>query len=99
MDQDTLRLSMAISLLAALISLGNIANAETNSQSTTPAEINGSVTRSAFTLAVVNREPKQKITRLSNNQRHIYYFSELKGMTGQNVIHRWLYNGQTMAEL
>ena len=99
MDQDTLRLSMAISLLAALISLGNIANAETNSQSTTPAEINGSVTRSAFTLAVVNREPKQKITRLSNNQRHIYYFSELKGMTGQNVTHRWFYNGQTMAEL
>ncbi len=103
MDQDTFKLSMAITLLAALFGSGNIANAETTREpSSAQIEtgiIGGSVSRSAFTLAVVNREPRKKITQLSNDQHHIYYFTDLKGLTGQNVTHRWLYNGQTMAEL
>ncbi len=102
MDQDILKLGMAISLFAALISSANIANADTSKPTTAQADTNyisGSVARSAFTLAVVNREPTAKITQLSNNQHHIHYFSELKGMTGQTVSHRWIYNGQTMAEL
>jgi len=103
MDQDTLKIGMAISLLVALFTCGNIANAETSSEATTTrietGIIGGSVSRSAFTLAVVNREPKARITQLTNDQHHIYYFTDLKGLTGQNVIHRWIYNGQTMAEL
>ncbi len=103
MDQDTFKLGMAISLLVALISGNNIANAEvTHEPSSSPIEtgiIGGSVSRSAFTMAVVNREPIDKITKLSNDKQHVYYFSDLKGLTGQTVTHRWLYNGQTMAEL
>jgi len=103
MDQDTFKIGMAISLLAALIGSGNIANAETTTIAAQPQGeigiIGGSVSRSSFTLAVVNREPKAKITRLTNDQHHIYYFTDLKGLTGQNVTHRWIYNGQTMAEL
>ena len=107
MDQDILKLGMAITLLAALIS-SSITNAETGIEATSTPNtthqvetgiIAGSVARSGFTLAVVNREPKQQFTQLSNDQHHVYYFTELKGMTGQNVIHRWTYNGQTMAEL
>jgi len=103
MDQDSFKIGMAISLLVALFTCGNIANAETSSEPTTArietGIIGGSVSRSAFTLAVVNREPREKISQLSNDQHHIYYFTDLKGLTGQNVIHRWIYNGQTMAEL
>jgi len=103
MDQDTLKIGMVITLLVALLSIGNTANAETDSETTTSQGeigiIGGSVSRSVFTLAVVNREPRGHITQLSNDQHHIYYFTDLKGLTGQNVTHRWLYNGQTMAEL
>lgn len=60
--------------------------------------IGGSVSRSAFTEAVVNREPKSRLSELPNTQQHIYYFSELKGMAGQNITHRWLFNGKVMTE-
>lgn len=60
--------------------------------------IGGSVSRSAFTEAVVNHEPKQHITDLSNTKQFLYYFTELKGMAGQTVIHRWRLNGTTMAD-
>jgi len=103
MDQNTFKIGMAITLLVALISSGNIANAEPIHEASPTQRatgiIDGSVSRSAFTLAMVNREPIDKISKLSNDQQHIYYFSELKGLTGQNVTHRWLYKGQTMAEL
>ena len=104
MDQDTLKISMAITLLAAYISYGHVARAESGAEtgsetSTAQPEISGSVARSAFTLAVVDREPTDEITTLSNDHGRIYYFTELDGMAGQKVSHRWLYNGQTMAEL
>lgn len=103
MDQNTFNTGMAITLLAALISGGNMARADTGPEITAAAAeigvIGGSVARSAFTLAVVNREPKEAISELPNSQHHIYFFTELKGMTGQDVIHRWRYNGQTMAEV
>ena len=103
MDQNAFNIGMVITLLAALISSGNMARAESAIETSAPLAdsgvISGSVARSAFTLAVVNREPKEAITELSNDQHHVYFFTELKGMTGQNVIHRWSYNGQTMAEV
>lgn len=102
MDQNAFNIGMGITLLAALISGGNMARAEPLPQTNSPSaahSISGSVARSAFTLAVVDREPRERITELNSNQRHIYFFTELKGMTGQNIIHRWAYKGQTMAEV
>ncbi len=103
MDQNTFNIGIVITLLAALISSGNMARADTFSETNNPrvesGVISGSVARSAFTLAVVDREPREAITELSNDQQHIYYFTELKGMTGQNIRHRWSYNGQPMAEI
>jgi hypothetical protein len=108
-DQNTFKIGLTITLLAALISAGHLARAqETNVQTETETKsgqtgevgvIGGSVSRSAFTLAVVNREPRDHLTSLTNDQQHVYYFTELKGMSGQRVTHRWLYNGQTMAEV
>lgn len=60
--------------------------------------IGGSVSRAAFTEAVVNREPKSRITELPNSKQFIYYFSELKGMAGQYVSHRWIHDGKVMHE-
>ena len=61
--------------------------------------IGGSISRSAFTRAVVKREPIDEFETLTTRDHHVYFFTELKGMTGQKVTHRWLHNGTTMAEV
>ena len=101
MDQKAFNIGMTITLLAALISGGHMARAGTPEQ--TPqgeiGVISGAVSRSAFTLEIENREPTKPVTQMTNDQFQIYYFTELKGMAGQTVTHRWIYNGQTMAEV
>ena len=57
------------------------------------------VSRSAFTSAIEEREPVDQITELTNDKTDIYFFTEIKGMKGQVITHRWLYNDQMHAEL
>ena len=53
------------------------------------------VERSAFTTAVVEREPQDELKSLSNDSTQVSYFTELKGMEGKTVIHRWEHDGQS----
>lgn len=93
---------LVVSLIASPIGSAP-ALAETGAPSNTSSGeigvIGGSIARSAFTLAVVKREPKEAFTSLTTDHHHVYYFTELKGMAGQHVRHRWLYDGQVMAEV
>ena len=57
------------------------------------------VARAVFTSAVQNREPTDTVTSLSNTNNKIYFFSELTGLGGQTVTHRWEYQGKTMGEV
>jgi hypothetical protein len=59
----------------------------------------GEVARSAFTSEIVDREPVDQITALENDATRIYFFSELLGLDGQTVVHRWEYNGEVTAEV
>jgi hypothetical protein len=59
----------------------------------------GSVARAQFTREVHDREPADQITSLPNTDTRIYFFTELKNMTGQTVTHRWEHNGKVMAEI
>jgi len=59
----------------------------------------GSVARSAFTSAIVDREPVDNLVRVPNSVNRIYFFSDLRGLQGEIVTHRWEYNGQVMAEV
>ncbi len=59
----------------------------------------GYVERALFTTAVENHEPRDKVTVLSNSHRKIYYFTELRGMAGQTVTHRWKYDGKVVAKV
>jgi hypothetical protein len=52
-----------------------------------------------FTTAVEDREPIDQVTFVSNDIRTITFFSDLRGLKGQTVTHRWIYGGQTMAEV
>jgi len=58
----------------------------------------GSVVRSVFTTAIQDREPIDKLEK-STETDHLFYFSELRDMSGQTAIHRWEHDGKVMAEV
>jgi hypothetical protein len=59
----------------------------------------GHVARATFTSAVQEREPADSIMSLSTDQVQIYYFTELRNLEGQTVVHRWEYDGEVMANI
>ena len=59
----------------------------------------GTVARSAFTTAIVDREPVDTLQEIEAVDQKVYYFTELLDMQGQTATHRWEYNGKVMAEI
>ncbi|HRJ51167.1 MAG TPA: DUF2914 domain-containing protein [Candidatus Thiothrix moscowensis] len=74
--------------------------ASTNPAPTTPAPVTPTpgilsqpaVTRSAFTSAISGREPVDQLSRISAGQQ-MYYFTELTGLQGHVITHKWERNG------
>jgi hypothetical protein len=52
-----------------------------------------------FTTAIEDRAPVDQVTFVSNAIGTIYLYSDLRGLEGQIVTHRWLYGGETKAEV
>lgn len=87
-------------LLTALIFIAPVtAGAEetaTDDENYTPR---GSVARAVFTTRIEDREPIDNLVRIPNSVDRIYFFSDLRGLDGEIITHRWEYAGQVMAEV
>ena len=59
----------------------------------------GSVVRSIFTTGVQNREPVDKLNNSASDTKQVFYFSELRDMSGQMATHRWEHDGKVIAEV
>jgi hypothetical protein len=57
------------------------------------------VSRAVFTTAVTNREPADQITTLKNDVQQVYFFTELTGLDGQTVTHKWEHAGEVKASV
>lgn len=57
------------------------------------------VARAVFTSAIDNREPTDQVGQLTNDNSLIYFFTELRGMQGHVVTHRWEKDGEVKAEV
>lgn len=57
------------------------------------------IARSAFTNGVEDREPIDKVGQLTNDKEKIYFFTEVKGMAGKTITHRWEHAGDVKAEV
>lgn len=57
------------------------------------------VTRAVFTTAVAEREPADQITSLTNDVQQVYFFTELTGLDGQTVTHKWEHAGEVKADV
>ena len=70
----------------------------TTKEATKPKpDTNRRIARAQFTTAIVDREPTDNIVMFTNNKDKIYFFTELVNFNGQNVKHRWEYEGKEMA--
>ncbi len=59
----------------------------------------GIVVRADFTSGVIDREPIDSLTEVTNDRRTIAFFTELRNMSGESISHRWEYNGKVMADV
>ena len=59
----------------------------------------GIVTRAAITSAVENREPTDNLDTVNTELNQLYFFTELREMSGQTAKHRWEREGKLMAEV
>ncbi|WP_108124434.1 DUF2914 domain-containing protein [Saccharospirillum mangrovi] len=63
-----------------------------------PAWTQADVIRHHFTRNVVAHEPVDRLSS-ATNINPLFYFTELEGMDGATVVHRWLLNNRVMAEV
>ncbi|MDT8382915.1 MAG: DUF2914 domain-containing protein [Gammaproteobacteria bacterium] len=61
--------------------------------------VEGSVARALFTSAIVNREPVDNLSTVANDIQRLFFFSDLRGLAGEIVTHRWEYEDRVMAEV
>lgn len=59
----------------------------------------GSVVRSIFTTGIQEREPVDKIKDTGGMSNTLFYFTELRDMSGQTATHRWEYDGKVVSEI
>ncbi len=85
---------------------GATANSTTTNNATaatsaapTAAAATGTVARATLTTGVVNREPIDRISTIASDKSRVYYFTELQGMAGQSITHRWEHNGKVVSEV
>lgn len=58
-----------------------------------------SIKRGLFTTAIEAREPVGVVDSLSTESTSIYFYTELVGMAGVRVTHRWIHGGKVQAEI
>jgi len=59
----------------------------------------GTVARSIFTTLIDDREPVDKIKQVPEKSNDVFYFTELRDMSGQTAKHRWEFKGKVVAEV
>jgi hypothetical protein len=59
----------------------------------------GSVARIVLTTAIQNREPVDDLSSVGADTTTIYLFTDLRGMQGEHITHRWMYNGQVVSDV
>lgn len=63
------------------------------------AAADGSVGNSTFTSGISNGEPIDYRQEFFNNTPVVFFYSELLGLSGQTVRHRWSLEGKPMQEV
>lgn len=89
-----------ILVLVAMAALVVTAFAQTETSTSEPAAATaGEVKRAQFCTAVTEREPADELTTLDTSATQVSFFTELLGMAGKTVTHKWSLDGQAMGDV
>lgn len=58
----------------------------------------GSISRAQFTSAIKDREPTDSLTTAGPDKTELSFFTELKGLSGSKITHRWEHDGKVARE-
>jgi hypothetical protein len=57
------------------------------------------VARAVFTSGVKDHEPVDSFSKISDEHDKVYFFTELHGLAGHTITHRWIYQGKVKADV
>lgn len=81
-------------ILLMLLPLG-VATLQAAEQNSTQ----GSVARAVFTSQILDREPVDELHTVPVSLGRVFFFTDLRGLEGQIISHRWEYQGKQLAEI
>lgn len=93
-----------ILLITAVLAFASTAYTQTDTTTstatttTTPAST-GEVKRAQFCSAVTEREPADDLSTLAAPADKVFFFTELVGMAGKTVTHKWSHDGTAMGDV
>ena len=58
-----------------------------------------SIARAILTTQIDQREPVDDVAHVPANADSIYFFTELRGLAGRTVTHRWLHDGNNYGDI
>ena len=59
----------------------------------------GQLVRATFSTRIEEREPTDSLEQLTTAFDHVFFFTELVGRQGEEILHRWEYAGELVAEV
>ena len=57
------------------------------------------ISNAEFATEIVDREPFNIVGELDNSLGKIYFFTNIRNLSGERITHRWIYQGRVMAEV
>lgn len=89
--QDLFKLTFLAFLFLLGVNVSQAANSTCQIQQ-------GQVSRAMFTTQIENREPVNQVLILEDKYKTVYFFSDLRNLEGQDIVHRWEHDGHVVAE-
>ena len=57
------------------------------------------ISQAVFAKSVENRAPIEIVTEADDSLGKIYFFTNIRDLTGDTIIHRWIYKDKVKAEI
>jgi len=70
-----------------------------SAQSALAAWPHQNISQAVFATSVVDRQPVEIITEADDSLGKIYFFTNVRQLSGDRITHRWIYQNKTKAEI
>src|SRR5262249_52063891 len=57
------------------------------------------VTRAVISTSIMNNEPTDSLSQVPSTTSKVFFFTQIKGMEGKTVTHRWMKDGSKVADV